>query len=201
MTQYCFIVKYLPKEANVNVLAGKCLSILHGFVARHNVQGLGVTFPDWSDSSIGSTIAFVHADSALLAQFSQQRYFTDMRDFGFFSVGEINRVPEQCAQVRFLRNQHYSKQFVGSVRRRIMRLKRRAAQRGEEYIPSGYRSETEYALSHSIPTKSRSTQQGFMLHIQKELAEKNEVVHVFNGYGLSDSTRAIGTVPDLHGLF
>lgn len=201
MTQYCFVIRYLPKEANEHVLAGKCLSILHGFVARHNVQGLGVTFPDWSDGSIGSTIAFVHADSALLAQFSQQRYFTDMCDFGFFSVGEITRVPEQCAQVRFLRNQHYSKRFAGSVRRRVDRLKRRAAERGEEYQPKPHNPETEYALSHSIPAKSRSTQQGFMLHIQKELAEKKEVEHVFNGYGLSDSTRATGTVPDLHGLF
>lgn len=199
MAQYCFVIKYLPKEANVNVLAGKCLSILHGFVAKHNIQGLGVTFPDWSDSSIGSTIAFVHADSALLAQFLKQRYFTEMCDFGFFSVSEVNKVPEQCAQVRFLRNQHYSKMFAGSVRRRISRLKRRSAERGEEYVPRPHHYEAEYALMHSVPAKSMSTRQGFMLHIQKEVVE-NEVVHTFNGYGLSDRTRATGTVPDLKGL-
>lgn len=199
MAQYCFVVKYLPKEANVNVLAGKCLSILHGFVARHNVQGLGVTFPDWSDSSIGSTIAFVHEDSSLLAQFAQQHYFIDMSDFGFFAVSGIIKVPEKCIQVRFLRNQHYSKRFAGSVQRRVERLKRRAAARTEEYVPRPHHYEREYVLTHSVPAKSMSTRQEFMLHIQKEVAE-NEMVHVFNGYGLSDRTRATGTVPELKGL-
>ncbi|MBO1273560.1 MULTISPECIES: type I-F CRISPR-associated endoribonuclease Cas6/Csy4 [Shewanella] len=199
MARYCFVVRYLPKEANANVLAGKCLSILHGFVARHNVQGLGVTFPDWSDRTLGSKIAFVHEDPSLLAQFSQQRYFIGMSDFGFFSVSEIIKVPEKCIQVRFLRNQHYSKRFPGSVRRRVERLKRRAAARGEEYVPRPYNHETEYALSHSVPAKSMSTRQEFILHIQKEVAE-NEVIHLFNGYGLSDRTCAIGTVPELKGL-
>jgi len=48
-----------------------------------------VTFPDWEDSSIGRTIAFVSESKSPLTTLSQQNYFVRMAEDGYFRISDI----------------------------------------------------------------------------------------------------------------
>ena len=63
MQRYYFMVRFLPQEANLALLMGRCISVMHGYICKHEIKGLGVTFPAWSDASIGNIIAFVKDQS------------------------------------------------------------------------------------------------------------------------------------------
>lgn len=142
MQRYYFIIHFLPKQANLALLTGRCISIMHGFIFKHNIEGVGVTFPTWSDSSIGNVIAFVHTDMAVLNSLKEQAYFVDMQDCGFFKISQILAVPDSCQEIRFIRNQAVAKIFTGESRRRLKRLQKRALARGEDFNPKKARSPT-----------------------------------------------------------
>ena len=57
--RYFFAIHYVPAKADCGLLAGRCISTLHGYLLNHAVTQIGVAFPSWSDKSIGRTIAFV----------------------------------------------------------------------------------------------------------------------------------------------
>jgi CRISPR-associated endonuclease Csy4 len=130
MKRYYFMVRFLPEQANLALLMGRCISIMHGFICKHKIEGLGVSFPAWSDVSIGNIIAFVHTDIGVLNELRLQGYFQDMQECGFFKVGNVEAVPDDCVEVRFKRNQNIAKIFVGETRRRLKRLEKRALARG-----------------------------------------------------------------------
>ncbi|MDP5032818.1 MAG: type I-F CRISPR-associated endoribonuclease Cas6/Csy4, partial [Paraglaciecola sp.] len=68
MERYFFMVRFLPMEANLALLMGRCISIMHGYICKRDIASLGVTFPAWSDISIGNIIAFVHTDVTVLSE-------------------------------------------------------------------------------------------------------------------------------------
>ena len=109
MKRYFFYIRFIPETANTNLLVGRCLFILHGFIKKYQVEGLGVSFPNWTEESIGSTMAFVHCDIELLDKFKGQGYFQDMFDCGFFQISDISLVPSTCPEVKFKRNQRLKK--------------------------------------------------------------------------------------------
>ncbi len=197
MKRYYFMVRFLPEQANLALLTGRCISIMHGFICKHEIQGLGVSFPAWSDASIGDVIAFVHTDMEVLNELKQQSYFQDMRECGVFKVGNVEAVPDGCGEIRFKRNQGIKKMFVGETRRRLKRLEKRALARGEVFNPNKSNEPRELDIFHCIAIGSASTEQDFLLHVQKENVKKREEAE-FNQYGLATNQLLRGTVPDFN---
>ncbi|NRD72162.1 type I-F CRISPR-associated endoribonuclease Cas6/Csy4 [Shewanella sp. VB17] len=200
MQRYFFMVRFVPKEANLSLLTGRCISIMHGYICKHNIQGLGVSFPAWSDASIGDVIAFVHTDPAVLNDLKQQGYFHDMQEYGYFQIGQVEQVPEDCGEVRFKRNQGIAKLFVSETRRRLKRLEKRAISRGEVFNPEKNSEPREVGIFHCVALGSKSTDQDFLLHVQKESIELRAEAE-FNQYGLATNQLLGGTVPDLSNLY
>ncbi|MBB1317333.1 type I-F CRISPR-associated endoribonuclease Cas6/Csy4 [Shewanella sp. SR43-4] len=196
MKRYYFMVRFIPKEANLALLTGRCISIMHGYICKHDIQGLGVSFPAWSGESIGNIIAFIHTDSNVLNALRLQSYFQDMKECGFFEVGEVSTVPTGFGEVRFKRNQGIAKMFVGEARRRLKRLEQRALVRGEHFEPKKNSEPREFDTFHRIAISSQSNNQDYILHIQKCIVEKQDKA-VFNRYGFATNQELNGTVPDL----
>lgn len=195
MQRYYFMVRFLPEQANLALLSGRCISVMHGFICKHEIQGLGVSFPAWSDVSIGNMIAFVHTDIAVLNELRLQGYFQDMQEYGAFNIGDVEAVPDSCTEVRFKRNQAIAKMFVGETRRRLKRLEKRALARGEVFNPSKSYEPRELDSFHCIAVGSTSTEQDFLLHVQKENVQKREGAE-FSQLGLATNQLLRGTVPE-----
>lgn len=196
MNRFYFVVKFLPQGADERLLAGRCIRVLHGFLIGNDISGIGVTFPDWSVKTIGKQMAFVSSDKTALQFLRSQQYFEDMAAQGFFSVSGVEIVPADCKEVRFKRNQRISKHSVNGKRRRLQRAKRRAEERGEEFLPRKIEVVGPSGLLHSVCMSSRSNNQQFILNIEKEdLA--GESGSIYNNYGLATDTNHHGTVPDL----
>ena len=197
--RYYFMIRFLPSEANIPLLMGRCISTLHNYISKNNIQGLGVNFPDWSTSSIGQVISFIHKDAETLDELKRQAYFIDMLDCGFFKTSETLLVPDTCQEIRFVRNQSISKLFQGSVKRRLKRLKKRAESQGRSFNPQKTIPPKEVDMFHRILMSSSSNQQDFIIHIQKE-SYMEISTPCFNSYGLSTNQLLKGTVPDLSKL-
>ena len=199
MQRYYFMVRFLPKEANLALLMGRCISVMHGYICKHEIKGLGITFPAWSDGSIGKVIAFVHSDKTVLSELKQQSYFQDMKECGFFSLGNVEIVPDDCAEVMFKRNQTIAKMFIGEARRRLKRLEKRALARGETFNPIKNTQPREFNTFHRIAMSSGSNKQDYLLHIQKILS-KEQTEPLFSSYGFASNQQQNGTVPELSRL-
>ncbi|MCC4834540.1 type I-F CRISPR-associated endoribonuclease Cas6/Csy4 [Shewanella sp. 10N.7] len=197
--RFYFMVKFVPKEANLALLIGRCIKIMHGFIRKHQIQGLGVSLPAWSDESIGNVIAFIYSNEEALNNLRQQSYFKDMQECGFFKISEIEAVPDGCNEVRFKRNQSIAKIFVGETRRRLKRLKKRALARGEVFNPNKSPEPKEREAFHRIAMSSDGSQQEYLLHIQKVMVGK-QFEPKFNSYGFATNEQLNGTVPDLSDL-
>lgn len=199
MERFYFAVRFIPKDANLALLMGRCISVMHGFLCKRNINGLGVTFPAWTDSSIGNVIAFVHTEASILDELKQQHYFKDMAEFGVFSISSVAIVPLDCVEVRFKRNQGIAKMFVGETRRRLKRLEKRATARGEVFKPVKHNKEREFITFHCIAMGSATTSQDFLLHVQKERLTTQQKPE-FNKYGLASNKIHIGSVPELSSI-
>jgi CRISPR-associated endonuclease Csy4 len=200
MKRYFFCVKYLLDGSDPQLLAGRCISVLHGYMIKHLISSIGVSFPQWSYESLGLSIAFVSDDLEHLSTLRAQSYFKMMSDEGFFLITEVMMVPDDLQEVRFVRNQSVAKLFAGEARRRLTRAKRRAEERGDIFNPETFKNHCEIERFHSVQAGSKSNGQDFILHIQKEnvdsaLEDKRNVE--FNNYGFATNVNIRGTVPDL----
>ncbi|TEW46140.1 type I-F CRISPR-associated endoribonuclease Cas6/Csy4 [Psychromonas algicola] len=199
MKRYYFMIHFLPKEANLALLTGRCISIMHGFILKRDIQGVGVTLPAWSDLSIGNVIAFVHSDKKVLQMLKEQSYFEDMQNCGFFELTSVTAVPDNCEEVYFKRNQAIAKIFTGESRRRLKRLEKRALSRGETFNPQKCVVSREFDVFHRIAISSNSNQNDYILHIQKQKGG-TKVGSTFSNYGFSSNEKFDGSVPDLSHL-
>lgn len=199
MKRYYFVITYLPEQASQEILAGRCISTLHDFLVFHHIGGIGVGFPRWTAQSLGNQIMFCSSNLQRLSQLYQSEYFTMMAEQGLFDVTYVEPVPADTAEVRFYRNQGIAKLFTGEKRRRLERAKRRAAERGEEFDPERIGSNQQIGMFHRILMDSQSTQQRFVLHVQKEKVAEASGPD-FNGYGLATNQTYRGTVPDIRVL-
>lgn len=132
--RYYFCIRYTPVQADYELLAGRCISQMHLFMVnnRQTINKIGVIFPDWSDVTVGQTIAFVAEDKEMMIGLSFQPYFSLMVKEGLFELSSICEVPENLGEVRFVRNQTINKSFLGSKKRRIKRSMVRAELSGAE---------------------------------------------------------------------
>lgn len=195
--RYYFMTRYLPDDADYSLLAGRCISTLHGFKIGHKRDQIGITFPSWSTSSIGNTIGFVSQSEFVLQLLKNTSYFQQMVHYGLFEVGEINIVPKNSKEVMFIHNRKIGKLFAGDIRRRLARAKRRAEARGEEYKPKENLRRDEIDIFHSACIQSKTTGQDFLLHLQKRSCGNNFYSSDYSGYGFATNQEHNGSVPEL----
>ncbi|MGO2323934.1 type I-F CRISPR-associated endoribonuclease Cas6/Csy4 [Vibrio casei] len=195
--RYFFVVKFLPDYADTSLLCGRCISIMHGFINKNPTgkNAVGVSFPFWTEESLGNAIAFVAEDKELLIGLSFQPYFSLMKEEGLFELSAVLPVADDAKEVRFIRNQAIGKSFLGSKRRRMKRAQDRAEKLGN-IQPNKVNEDRVFDNFHRIPLSSQSTNQDIMLHVQKEGCVDIRLNH-FNSYGLATNQAWKGTVPDL----
>ncbi|MGR5144814.1 type I-F CRISPR-associated endoribonuclease Cas6/Csy4 [Photobacterium sp. DNB23_23_1] len=197
--RFYFVIRYLPDDVDEGLLAGRCISILHGVLSSEQNDingGIGVSFPQWSNESLGRTIAFVSKNRQHLEQLSQQRYFKSMKESDFFDISIVTPVSTDVSEVRFRRNQGIAKCFVGEKRRRLARAKRRAEARGEYFKPQLSELERDVDHFHRVFMMSKSKGTKYLLHIQKD-TNIGQRSSQYSQYGLATNEELDGTVPDL----
>lgn len=196
--RYYFCIRYTPVQADYELLAGRCISQMHLFMVnnRQVMNKIGVIFPDWSDVTVGQTIAFVADDKEVMVGLSFQPYFSLMVNEGLFEISSVCEVPDTAIEVRFTRNQTIGKSFLGSKKRRIKRSMARA-----ELLDAGTslpvtNEERIVDSFHRIPISSGSSGEDYILFVQKEFVSERGAVN-FNSYGLATNQERKGTVPEL----
>ncbi|MEF1169005.1 type I-F CRISPR-associated endoribonuclease Cas6/Csy4 [Vibrio campbellii] len=196
--RYYFCIRYTPVQADYELLAGRCISQMHLFMVnnRQAINKIGVSFPDWSDVTVGQTIAFVAEDKEMMIGLSFQPYFSLMVNEGLFEISSVCEVPDTAIEVRFTRNQTIGKSFLGSKKRRIKRSMARA-----ELLDAGtslpVTNEKRVIDSfHRIPITSASSGEDYILFVQKEFVSERVAAN-FNSYGLATNQERKGTVPGL----
>ncbi|WP_305374061.1 type I-F CRISPR-associated endoribonuclease Cas6/Csy4 [Photobacterium leiognathi] len=199
--RYYVVIRYLVDDIDLGLVAGRCVNILHGVLLskKNQYSGIGVSFPKWSNSSLGNEIAFVSYDRHALDYLIQQPYFEMMMNEKIFLISSVNTVPKELPEVSFRRNQNIAKCFTGEKRRRLQRAKRRAEERGEAFEPVKVHQSREVELFHSVFMNSKKSGQKFLLHIQR-YSSPDIVFESYNSYGFSTNQSHQGTVPDLSSL-
>ena len=196
--RYYFLIRYIPAQADHELLAGRCISQMHLFMVnnRQAMSKIGVSFPDWSDVTVGQTIAFVAEDKEMMVGLSFQPYFSVMVNEGLFEISSVCEVPDTSAEVRFVRNQTIGKSFLGSKKRRIKRCMARAELSGVEPSLPATNEDRVIDSFHRIPISSSSSEEDYILFVQKELVGERVAAN-FNSYGLATNQERKGTVPEL----
>ncbi|SDL61425.1 CRISPR-associated endonuclease Csy4 [Modicisalibacter muralis] len=200
MPRYYFSVRYLSSNADMRLLSGRCITALHYYLINNKPYDIGVSFPLWTDKTLGREIDFVCEGLDKLQKLRNCDYFSMMIREGLFAVSDVDVVNEKgIVEVRFVRNQGIKKIFPGEMRRRLTRARKRAETRGEAFAPSKLASPKEFGVFHSSFLGSSSTGQSFMLHIQREIDRscQREGVgsRIFNSYGLATMQSHRGSVP------
>ena len=187
MTWHYFAIRYLPGQVDVALLAGRCILCLHQYLYRQKINNIGVSFPEWSDDSLGKRIAFFTLEKEAVFWLRQSSYFQIMADSGLFELSEIQSIErDESLGVAFVRNQQIGKLTPASKARRLRRAMRRAEQRGEEYWPKNSEQGREVDHYHWIPIESTSSQREFALFVQRyEFSSAYLTETQFNGYGFS----------------
>ncbi|MEZ8444258.1 type I-F CRISPR-associated endoribonuclease Cas6/Csy4 [Vibrio splendidus] len=195
--RYYFLIRYIPTQADNELLAGRCISQMHLFMVnnRQAMNRIGVSFPDWNESTVGQTIAFVAEDKEMIIGLSFQPYFSLMVNEGLFEISSVCEVPDTAVEVRFTRNQTIGKSFLGSKKRRIKRSMARAELSGVEPSLPATNEERVVDSFHRIPISSGSSGDDYILFVQKESVGER-VAGNFNSYGLATNQERKGTVPE-----
>ncbi|MFA0642276.1 type I-F CRISPR-associated endoribonuclease Cas6/Csy4 [Vibrio splendidus] len=196
--RYYFLIRYIPALVDHELLAGRCISQMHLFMVnnRQAMNRIGVSFPDWNESTVGQTIAFVAEEKDMMVGLSFQPYFSLMVNEGLFEISSVCEVPDIAVEVRFTRNQTIGKSFLGSKKRRIKRSMARA-----EVLDAGtslpvLNEERVIDSFHRIPISSGSSGEDYNLFVQKEFVGERGTAN-FNSYGLATNQERKGTVPEL----
>ncbi|WP_318513797.1 type I-F CRISPR-associated endoribonuclease Cas6/Csy4 [Photobacterium leiognathi] len=196
--RYYFFIHYTPVQADNELLAGRCISQVHLFMVnnRQAMNKIGVSFPDWSEATVGQTIAFVAEDKEMMIGLSFQPYFSLMVNEGLFEISSVFEVPDNAIEVRFTRNQTIGKSFLGSKKRRIKRSMARAQLLDAGTLLPVTNEERIVDSFHRIPITSGSSGEDYILFVQKEFVSERVAAN-FNSYGLATNQERKGTVPEL----
>lgn len=197
MKWYYKTVTFLPARCNNESLAAKCLRILHGFNYEYETRNIGVSFPLWSDYTIGNKISFVSTNKIELDLLLKQHYFTQMKELHYFDISNTKVVPDGCEYVSFKRCQSIDKATPVGQARKAKRLKKRAEERGEEFDLSSFKQHEVVALHHyhSLEEDSKSRGGSFRLNIRmfKETCLDGDAL--FSSYGLANTENTFQPVP------
>jgi len=195
MQRFFKTLQFLPDDRNNEALVGNCIHILHGVCKRHNINNIGISFPDWCYETIGKRMTFVSTDQQNLDYLLNQEYFFRMLQLEYFSISDTQIVTSMPSQeVIFIRNQAIDNSSPSAVRRDIKRAKKRALDRGIEYIEPYASSQKTFEYYHRIPVASQSTKTDFKINIQ-QLTVNQKVEGHFGNYGLSNKSDKQCSVP------
>jgi len=196
MKRFYFTVSFLGKDINEAFLVGRCLKILHGFYYKQAIHDIGVSFPDWSNNSIGKRLVFVSTNESSLKFLKVQKYFVDMVELNYFLISNIDKCTlDSKNSAIFSRNHKADELTVYAQKTKLRRLKKRAEKRGEIYQPKGREpSELIIPFHHEVPMSSRENENDFALKIEKKHFSKPNG-NIFNSYGLSTNKENINPVP------
>lgn len=196
MKLYQTTITYLPEQCDHALLAGRCIKVLHGFMSRNGQFNIAVSFPHWSEKTLGDQLDFVAPDSNLLESLVKQPYFQMMIDNGLFEVSDVEEVPKSKSFVKFVRNQSIDKMTPAAKARRLRRAKKRALERGEKFDPIAPESK-EVDFFHNIPMESSKNGMSYMLRVQRYEANYACGVESFEvcSYGLSTNVSCEALIP------
>lgn len=195
MPRFFKTVHFLPEDKNNEVLAGSCINILHGVCKKHNIDDIGISFPDWCNDTVGERITFISTNQKNLDYLLNQEYFFRMQQLRFFSISDTKIViPESIQEAIFIRNQAIDNSYPGAITRDIQRAKKRASKRGEEYIIPYASNQKTFDHYHRIKFTSKSKKTEFSLNIQK-LKVDQKIEGNFGSYGLSNKSDKQCSVP------
>ncbi|MHA2940397.1 type I-F CRISPR-associated endoribonuclease Cas6/Csy4 [Vibrio sp. RC27] len=197
MAWYYRSVTFLPEHRNNEVLVGKCLKKLHSFCKKYKTNAIGVSFPCWTEETIGNRITFVSQDPMKLDFLLSQTYFREMELLGYFVITSCTNVPTDCTYVLFRRNQMIDETTQLGQERKARRREARAIKRGEDTsIPKNIQ-QTIFIVEHyhSVPMSSKSKKSKFRLNIQRELEPPSIEKSRFTSYGLSNKVDCLQSVP------
>ncbi|MGR5432493.1 type I-F CRISPR-associated endoribonuclease Cas6/Csy4 [Vibrio owensii] len=197
MNWYYKTVTFIPERCDNEVLAAKCLSILHGFNYKYETRSIGVSFPEWCDDTVGTKLTFISASKVELDLLLKQHYFIQMRRLGYFDISTTAKIPEDCEYVLFVRNQSIDKSTAAGQVRKLKRLQKRAMARGESFNPALMRQEESMIVPHyhSLEVSSQSKNSIFRLNIQMKANHGFEGNSMFSSYGLSNTDDSYQAVP------
>lgn len=197
MLTHYFSITYVPDDCDNELLAGRCIAEFHKLISSLKLienNSFAIGFPNWSEQSIGNEFAIFSDNSELLSAIKYQPYFNLMKNEELFSITNIKPVPNNLPQIRFIRNQSIGKIFIGSKRRRIQRS---ITRNNKEHTPIS-NEDREFDTFHKVSCSSKSKQQQFILHIQKDITPRTtDSNDSYNSYGLATNSKHLGTVPDL----
>lgn len=118
--RYYFSIRFIPEHTDNELLAGRCVSNMHGFLSHERNRSfkncVGVCFPRWSEKTVGNEIVFVSPHESILTGLSYQPYFSTMVNEGLFDISDIKIVPDDVEEVQFVFNKTIQKIFNGSKR-------------------------------------------------------------------------------------
>ncbi|MFA0415434.1 type I-F CRISPR-associated endoribonuclease Cas6/Csy4 [Vibrio renipiscarius] len=197
MQWYYKTITFLPKHCNNELLAAKCMKILHGFNYEYSTRSIGVSFPLWNDDSVGRKITFVSTKRVELDLLLTQTYFIQMREINFLSISETNTVPDDCRYVSFKRCQSIDKTTPSGLVRKLKRLEKRSTARGEPFDPTSFKQHETTVLPHyhSLEENSKSKGSGFRLNIRMFEETSLKGGNCFSSYGLANSEISFQSVP------
>lgn len=197
MKWYYKTVTFLPARCNNESLAAKCLRILHGFNYEYKTRNIGVSFPLWSDDTVGKKISFVNTNKIELDLLLKQHYFTQMKELHYFDISNTKVVPDDCEYVSFKRCQSIDKTTPAGQIRKLKRLEKRAVARGEQLDLTSMKQTETIALTHyhSLEESSKSSNSGFRLNIRMHPESNSEGSSTFSSYGLANSKDSFQPVP------
>ena len=196
MNWYFRTITFLPEYRNNEALAAKCIKELHSFNYKYSTRSIGISFPLWTQETVGRKLTFVSANKRELDCLISRAYFSQMAKLSYFSISKPQAVPDDCSYALFSRKQSIDKSTPSGFARKLKRLERRALERGETFNPELYSKnvKTEFHHYHSLEEESSSGDK-FSLRIQMNVSVNNEGKAIFSSYGLGNSEAGLRLVP------
>lgn len=197
MRWYYKTVTFLPERCDNEVLAAKCLRVLHGFNYKYDIRSIGISFPAWCEETVGKKLSFISTSRVELDLLLKHHYFTQMKQLGYFDISLTTQIPDGCEYVSFVRNQSIDKSTTAARTRKIRRLEKRAIARGESFNPALIHQRESIIIPHyhSLEVSSHSKNSLFRLNIQIKPEQSLEGDSIFSSYGLSNAVNSYQPVP------
>ena len=184
-----------PFGDDVHFIINKLFNRLHGIISREKLN-LGVSFPKMSLGSPGDTLRVFGTvdDLKVVSGNDGIKHLIGRR---FIGMSQIKNIPNNSKEVAYIRVRNPEKITASAVKRKMKRLQKRAAARGELWDQTiekkilqkmrekqGQRSEHPYLLIE----RERTLIPIFIQKIYLTAREKNEYP-TFNRYGLGNGSR------------
>ncbi len=179
-THYVDLTVVPDAETGVPALLGALCDKLHRALVQHQLDSIGVSFPQYSviPRSLGATLR-LHGTEALLRDFLRNDWLRGMRDH--VRSTEIAAAPGDAVHRVIQRRQF--KTNVERLRRRRMQRKGETAEQAARAIPVSVGRQPNLPYVH---LRSLSSAQPFCLFLALGPPQPEPTPGNFNTYGLSN---------------